>query len=123
MDAENQVCTFAQALRLKKLGAEQKSLFSWTDYNLYAKHFLHCNLATHPAKQSGYPNDCAAFTVSELGQLFPDVTGGNCSTYYSGPARTQPNIWYCKQSNGKCFTAPTEAQARAEMIIYLLSKK
>ena len=61
-----------------------------------------------------------AYTADELWALFPPVTGGGY-TYYTGPSRN--GGWYCKQSNGKDFQAPTQAQAVAAMLIYLLKNK
>jgi hypothetical protein len=61
-----------------------------------------------------------AWTSDELWAMFPPVSGSG-PTYQSGPSRL--GGWYCSQTNGKSFPAPTQAQAVAAMLIYLLKNK
>lgn len=119
MKLEHQVCSHAQATRLKELGVSQNSICVWTDFGMYTKHFLHYAKNCDDKPTIGqYPNDAAAFTSAELGMLLPSEvrTEREPGLEYS--------IWVCSDEMNYevAFPADTEAQAKAEMLIFLISK-
>ncbi len=101
MKLENQVCSLELAKKLKGLGIKQESLFQWSwdneDYRLvYNK--PHLDLF-------------AAFTVAELGEML--------SKYDEPLPHIGDEDWYWYKGEEE-IGAKTEANARAEMLIYLL---
>ena len=126
MKIENQVCTLQQAKDLKRLGVEQKPAnYFWdeSDGQLY-------RCADGSASDIG----CfAAFTVAEMGVMFPDgqdikrMRAAQLLSYRIAAAAG--GGYYCEipDENGEELTPPlfstkgiTEAQARAAMLIHLL---
>lgn len=114
---EKQVCSLDLAKRLKELGVKQESLFWWNnqhdgwEINENRKNF----------------ESASAFTVAELGELaikesnvvwclFHNVKNGIWLIYETGI------MGYCTGKKLE-FTADTEANVRAKILIYLLENK
>lgn len=125
MKLEAQVISLELAKRLKELGVKQESLWWWKDTG--AKYVLFSHIF-----KSKLPQDCSAFTVAELGELLPykliqGVIAESPRIYYLYASKCGTD-WGCfyAMNNGqtRLWTkdAPTEADARAKMLIYLLEK-
>lgn len=130
MKLENQVVSLYLSKRLKKLGVKSKSYFRWETYqdprtNRYKKHIVQDGGHTFGEI---YP----AYTVAELGDMIPMYINGRYvhipekgarNIYDSKPPEKKDIVWsfqpvgqdYIQQSD-------TEADARAETLIYLLDK-
>ena len=121
MKLEQQVCSLELAKRLKELGVKQESLFGYTDYGSLVSYIL--------TDYVPEPRYYAAFTVAELGEMMPLVW---MQTKSIGRYRI---LWW-KESPEKIYSEThrllkcdceilneSEANARAEMIIYLLENK
>lgn len=111
MQLEKQVCSLELAKKLKELGVKQESHFRW-----YHASLIPWNVVT----SHGFSNEEArerspsAFTVAELGELL----GSNFETFFGG------RLWYVTMAaSGKQWEAETEADARANALIYLLENK
>lgn len=119
MKLENQVCTLEQAKKLKELGVVGE-----TEYYFRGDKIWHFNEVTDWTNQeqlyelieSGDEADniVPVFTVAELGVMLPRET-------YTFLPRNDIN-WECLNNDyGLTIrTYETEAEARAEMLIYLL---
>lgn len=114
MDIELQVCSKEQAKKLKELGVIQtESYFIW-GIGLY--------LSSHYLKDREHnvlnPDlDFASFTVAELGVMLPPYTK---SEY-----RTKIGVHVCSLWHKDVevwFLGTTEADARADCLIWLLEK-
>lgn len=113
MKLEQQVCSFEQAKKLKELGVKQESLFYWNEKAGVADFYNHF-----------MPTDrnISAFTVAELGEMLKK------SDYYLPYSSENWGVWECRVGNTEDgekqnLQAPTEADARAAMLIYLLANK
>lgn len=128
MKLENQVCTNAQAIRLKELGIPQ--------HNSYFSYCTICNdptgeqsftaLLCDQSPDADYSTHVAdAFTVAELGvmllgcAILPEykrdygmLKGNNAWITCVGPGEHQ-----------EYANAPTESQARAQLLIFFLERK
>lgn len=102
MELEKQVCSLELAKRLKKLGAKQESVFYWVDYKS----------AWCLREKAIQPQDCSAFTVAELGDMLPKLLKTICS---------KDGNWWVHTDDWSCC-ANTEADARANMLIYLIEE-
>lgn len=111
MNLEDQVCSLEHAKKLKELGVKQESFFKWrlrkdwyvTEAFTYEEENATAELA----------DECAAFTVAELGELCPQVIWNACKNV--GNEKVIAIVF-----NGVLIKANTEADARAKMMIYLL---
>jgi hypothetical protein len=130
---ENYVCTLEQAKRLKELGVEQDSLF------IYMQSF-HEAIYTLVNANNNFlprPEDYSAFTSQELGEmistLFPDLRVAQTlkkDREYESDEK-EGYLFLKEHCSGmwlecaEIYTsyANTEAQARAEFLIYILEKK
>jgi len=142
MKLEDQVCTLEQAKRLEELlGEDIKSSFYWVDW--YGWHIAQpCSKGFVYIDQDGKVytetiKECFnAFTVAELGVMLQDsikkdwlgtmghpVIGYHCSYIYEDKefGETKSLCSFPHEQDPE-FTK-TEAQARAEMLIYLLEKE
>lgn len=143
MKLQDQVCTLEQAKKLKELGVDQSSLFSWCGDETnrlmdggasgieYGK-WVFVNTTKPANNQEEDHRDlvpsakpfAAAFTVAELGVMLP---AGYCSGngIVSGKtkwcAKAKSNVWFDDTITET--VEGTEAQARAEMLMYLLGNK
>ena len=127
MKIEYQVCSLELAKKLKELGVKQESLFWWFE-SKDKKETLLCFDAKLPNEYIyDFEKNYSAYTCSELGEMLPDAVA---SYRYRTEPDEDPNIWACiKYVEGEhskydwvCH-APTEADARAKMLIYLLENK
>jgi len=125
MELERQVVSLELAKRLKELGMKQKSLFQWIwgredgdepDDDSSNKWVLD----RHDGAWGMFlcKATCSAFTVAELGEMLPNGMMDK---------RTYGEDWYCYIENpnvvGQAILGSlckTEADARAQMLIYLL---
>lgn len=129
MKLEEQLCSLDLAKRLKKLGVKQESTF-WYEQdkeagrNVWSKDWrLAFNNYSKPYDDK---HICSAFSVAELGDMLPikiatghrgissDLLGITKGTWENG------DRWQVMYYDEKFFNAPTEADARARMLIYLL---
>ena len=125
MKIQDQVCTLEQAKKLKELGVEQKVLWQWKVNNVQSV-VISTPMAfwidTYvPSVGNVF---YAAFTVAELGVMLPisfisfKVTAGkefSCAKLKDN----YPEIDFSFTSK----FGTNEAEARAEMLIYLLENK
>jgi hypothetical protein len=113
MKLQSQVCSLEQAKRLKELGIIQTSIACYlgTELTLFERGVYNW------AEQNNI-DALAAYTVAELGVMMPDLT---YSQYLKGEG-----VWIwsdCGTFNEypeDDFTRNTEAESRADAIIYLL---
>jgi len=124
MPIEHQVCSHELATRLAALGVRQESVFWWVD----RKVTYTAGRASHAPRQGGI----AAFTAAELGEMLPDeiiipAKNGTPQTHWLrfGRYRGAGQRFWCAYPGGTARTnleerAPTEADARAQLLIYLL---
>lgn len=126
---EQQVTNLELSKKLKELGVKQKSLFYWIQGsdNKWGlnKHIW------EDVSPKNFLNPVSAFLASELGEILPETvrleaglgmlvifkSGWNkkWKATYQGVAMDEQNIIG--------FTADTEADARAKMLIHLLENK
>ena len=119
MELEKQVCSKESGNRLKELGVKQESIF------------YHCY---HPESESHFVADmkdstadglahieCSAFTVAELGDMLPEMVDNLQILTWKKTWREQMT-YFCEHRDN-VFSAETEAEARAKMLIYLLENK
>jgi len=136
MNLESQVCSLELAKQLKELGVEKSSLFYWgayenplsgivsektcsdDDWDIY-----YCDDKTY--KKCPPDWDYPAYTVAELGEMLPDILKENFTLWM----KKYENSWVYDYSyksisiTGDCetiFSDKTEANARAEMLIWLI---
>ena len=113
MKLENQFVSLKLAKRLKELGVKQESLWNWLEASDGAR------LMRNPVADTyRYFYQCAAFTVAELGEMLPPLTSSFQYPHHEGYSCTRSD-----PSRMTTFTADTEADARAKMLIYLLENK
>lgn len=121
MKIENQVCTLAQAKRLKELGIKHESYFVFGATR---------GLITESWSVEGDEDDFFdAYTVAELGIMLPDLLTTHLQ-YELVCIKEADDEWLCRycRNNDMLDTYPqlpnaagkTEAQARAAELIYLL---
>lgn len=126
MNIEDQVCSLEYAKILKKLGVEQKSLFYYCngcaeEYQITVEETL--ELPQCPAHGDNY----SAFTVAELGEMLGNqIASGKGGKQYN-EEYVCFSIVHTKEFKPRYksyqTTAKTEANARAEMLIYLIASK
>jgi hypothetical protein len=139
MNIEDQVCSFVLSNRLKELGVKQDSYFYW-HYPIYGKETLEWEITDH-TKISTFRKDMhfSAFTVAELGEMLPaygnidgNISNINFSKYIIpvgkkiGEINYSCDYWIDKghyRGLGKGCYDTNEANARSEMLIYLLENK
>lgn len=130
MKLQKQVCTLEQAKRLKELGIEQNygfTYFSKISYqrvvHLVVQHPDHCpSFGTFEETESDTGYFIRAFTVAELGEMLPDYTQTQRGFGTSGQKLgTGGEYWESlSEEYSERFTATTEAETRAAMLIHLI---
>lgn len=138
---ENQVCTLEQAKKLKELGVAQNSQFSHIyfpemRYRLAAQEIGDARWLEGATDVDKDKDVQSAYSVAELGVMLPqeiDHEFNEHSSYYInyGYGADKAFAWYEDNDleginevlNFEFFGGDTEAQARANMLIYLLEKK
>lgn len=126
MKLKDQVCSLELAKKLKELGFEQESLFYWAEHRDFKKQKngkmkivpLGFKLDYFPAgKKSFIDTDTyPAYTVAELGEML-------CHTNADIIYHTSSVDFGLEILEGRYFSAETEADARAKMLIYLKEHK
>lgn len=126
MKLEDQCCSLELAKQLKMLGVRQESVFVYQ--------FTNVGQNTKPiyfelrdwAGRNEILGFVAAFTVAELGEMLPNIVVSDFSKEWYRPfSRKHPVGWCCSLMEGnhqylEHFTADTEADARAKMLIHLI---
>jgi hypothetical protein len=138
MELEKQVCSLELAKRLKELGVKQESAFSWFQRKkeeTYAKwtyqnevpwQLLWTSTTQLSTEEDSFEHVIAAFTVAELGEMLrvkccvdgkfqmPQFYLPECVWLHYIPDGDEDDVE---------IASPTEADARAKMLIYLLENK
>lgn len=123
MELKNQVCSLELAKKLKELGFKQESLFYWSTNDMEKKD--ECYQIALGIEKNGfyYPNVFSAYTVAELGEMFPGITSdGKCVFNFQWGLMHNMHYANIDDTNGnliKQFEANTEADARAKTLCYL----
>lgn len=132
MELQKQVVSLQQAIRLNNLGVDLTSQFSWCwngakmDGEERKDFFLNLD-----GFKDVWPEAYNAFTVAELGVMLPEVFGEHnhvIRSYRPNPEWVKGmkyplNQWVCEWGDACVHEAafqPTEAEARADMLIWLL---
>lgn len=132
MKLESQVCNLELSKKLRELGVPQESLFCWIE-----EAGKKPNVGRLPVKEERYawfPESYpdlfkwySAFTIAEMGEMLPDaVASYRYRTIDEGDKDEWACIKYVEGNHAKyerIYLAPTEADARAKMLIYLLENK
>lgn len=120
MKIQDQVCTLEQAKRLKELGINQQSHYSWDLDNVHgwrvkglAADVLNSNSRLFELVESAV----SAFTVAELGVML----GGkeHYLPYFTG--KVWQRMTKKRQYTNITITGESEGEARAAMLIHLLT--
>jgi hypothetical protein len=121
---EQYCITLEQAKRLKELGFKKDSLYGWANEG-----------ADGPGRKDEWfvtnydpVIDYQAYTVGELGEILPDHITTDEGVYYLGTAKYEDAGWAMiyKTDDDSCLTradGDTEAEARGNLLIYLLESK
>ena len=126
MKLEQQVCSLELAKKLKELGVKQDSLFWWNFMNNgYVKGHQSHRMEWRLYERKNGLESVSAFTVAELGESLP-------GTFVSSriQSKLRNDYWLCESINfGQrkfdlvpVLEAETEADARANMRIYLIEQ-
>ncbi len=126
MKIEKQVCTIDQAKKLADLGVKQDAFFKW----VVTGNSTDLLISSSVENMESY----SAFSVAELGVLLPSVIHLEDDDYYlHGSIGNREDefyyIWFLSSfENVEWETFPaiekdTEAEARAESLIWLLENK
>ncbi len=112
MKLEDQVCSLELAKKLKELGVGQVSSYKW--YHMMNGEW-YLQKPEFQGAISGHHGDYSAFTVAELGEMFPK--GIKSEKLESGVFLVTHHELdtHHEYKKGK-----TEANARAKMLIYLI---
>lgn len=115
MRLEDQFCTKEQALRLVDLGVKPEALF----WHTRAKSEKHGESIVY-----GWTSEAItpAYGVAELGDILPKATSNNRLWFTS--SNGFPSIYWESYYKGRWVGSwPTEATARAGLLIYLLEEQ
>ena len=122
MELKDQLSGLESSKRLKELGVKQESLFYYWNRSYYSiEPDILFNDYVPPDGSSDYRN-CSAYTVAELGMLLPNYIEGKfltirkCSDHWSIGYMMHEG-WIAEISH------VMEAEAMAQMLIYLLEQK
>jgi hypothetical protein len=123
MKLERQLCPLEHARRLKELGVAQQSLCYYSDKGIEIN--IHPDFRMQGSEQAGISikenpdsRSCAAFSVAELGTALPPALEGITLTMEKGE-----EMDYVSYPGIKTTFGNTEAQARANMLIWLIENK
>lgn len=122
MRLEDQVPSLELSNKLKELGVKQESLFYWVNFKdsgvISAWYSSEINI-----EKGNIEIICSAFTVAELGEMLPKLTV-SCLTLNGKKEESAACYLDTSLESKRVYKmADTEANARAEMLIYLLEKK
>ena len=118
MTLESQVVSLPLAKRLKELGVKQESVFGWLLYNSGESEIVHFYDGVIIP-----PTNFAAFTVAELGEILSDGMVGSRKTGYGDWACVYVPCTGDGTDVEHEVKGMTEADARAQMLSYLLQNK
>jgi hypothetical protein len=120
MKLELQVTSLELSKRLKELGVKQESVFWWNVLFNSGETELENFQRYKTSDGSPCDDSISAFTVAELGEMLP-------AGYASAHGKDMKWICFCefKRSGDEGYLkhGDTEADARAQMLIYLLENK
>lgn len=119
------VCDLKYAQKLKELGFKQESLWYWVVYVPLDIHETGVCLRSNKEIENlkGFGKHYSAFTVAELGEKIKCANGTDSILPFYGKRIKK---WIKDFNNEKCplnIRADTEADARAEQLIYLRENK
>lgn len=131
MNLTDQVCSLEYAKKLKELGIAQSSLFYWVKPKSWERHrdppeftieYIHWfDELQEPLSLKDYET-YSAFTVAELGELLPECIPYEGDLMMWNNMNFQDQRYFGIEYTGsglESFTAETEANVRAMMLIYL----
>ncbi len=121
MKLEDQVVELELSKRLKELGVKQESLFYWWDGN-DVNDEGYCVSRIEIEHNNNAPSNFdvySAFTVAELGEMFPP----SCSYNYMDESGWYMSVIFPLSKWNQMYPCVKEANARAKMLIYLLENK
>jgi hypothetical protein len=118
MKLEQQVCSLELAQRLKELGVEQDAYFLWAHFSTNPE-VWRVTTFSNPL----YLEECAAFTVAELGEMLPHVENIVVMLFDNGHCQLCLQQTPIEGKDTPVFEAQSEANARAKMLIYLIENK
>jgi hypothetical protein len=118
---EDQFSDFALSKKLQELQVKQESLFYWTldslrGWEIRRNGEIFENSPWSPYLEDG---DCSAFTVAELGEFLGEHVNGIQYSFCHGSIDWH---WYNEKDDDFLY-ASTEADIRANKLIYLLNNK
>lgn len=117
MSIEKHVTSLELSKRLKELGVKQESEFYWAEI------FITQEIAVVSSKSFSITKGpiASAFLSSELGELLPE----DCYLIKRKRRQQESYGWYCKSFRNDSYIqfSNTEADARANMLIYLIENK
>ena len=114
---EKQVTSLELSKRLKELGVKQDSIFWWVKHIKSGTNHYTWDLVFGKDENDLVNEYISAFTVAEHGEALPR----NIHSYRDTDFKTE--FWVCEQRFKNREFADTEANARAEMRIYLIENK
>jgi hypothetical protein len=122
MKLEDQVCSFAQGMRLDDLGLQTNSLFGWHQEASDLKETLVLYIGDRrDASKYGWHYIFPAYTVAELGILLQPYTVARNVDKGKIYWRLLDDYYLPKwESKAPLFYKDTEAEGRAEALIWLI---
>ena len=134
MNLEDQVVSLELSKKLKGLGVNKDSLWSW--YTKGTQKAVSGGDETIHLKIEGYKLSCPAYTAAEMGEILPKELGGDYGGVFITTV-TNNYGWDCdyysffrdksasqlEKADTFQFMSNTEADARAKMLIYLLENE
>jgi hypothetical protein len=124
MKLEEQVVSLELARQLKELGVKQESLFYWCEQDRMFADPLWV-IKNKINSEVGNRQILSAFTVAELGGLLP-----RCYMSWATPQNGEMKWWchrmehhFVTHEETPTFTAETEADARAKMLMHITAHK
>ena len=134
MSIEQHVTSLELSKKLKELGVKKESVFYYASGYVVtnrAQHYYRDELMNYGCgcceERSGYDKDdvCSAYLASELGDMLPRLIHKNERGFLISICKSIDNDWIIKYDTYTDFKLKitidkTEADARAEMLIYLI---
>lgn len=128
MELKDQVCSLELANKLYDLGIRDESLFYYGGHDGGEIQLFFCPNSSGQPTENHYDYEVPTFTVAELGAFLP--------TNFNTVKRFDGQFWVVEDRKEVCemcgeyllklhddFLGPTEADARAMCLIYLLENK
>lgn len=132
MDVESEVCSLELSKKLEELGVDHDALFYYLNIDGEGKYYVYYNEdMPEDYEYEGVP--ISAFTSAELGKLLPFLIEWQNHTCYLGSMFGYTKFGYTANvhyhyHDGEDiiafdFADENEANARAQMLIYLIENK